>query len=212
MRFKTVHCLSLSFFSRGEQTREISWLTKAREKKIFFSWRIFSTLMLVDSKKERKWLHLPSLVAAREIDDSSICLVSFWRSSSQIGWHRRQQRCQRMAFFLPLRSKQRHGLSVYVETLGASILDSSSSCRHPLRNSSSVRLPSLFSSILEYKKKEITALKKKTVLPTLGRLFARPGRRKNRPFCGGKVRHIGVDRWFLMVRNVIQDWGSWNNS
>jgi len=38
--------------------------------------------------------------------------------------------------------------SLYVATLGANILESSSSCRQPLRNSSSVRLPSLFSSIL----------------------------------------------------------------
>jgi len=37
---------------------------------------------------------------------------------------------------------------LYVATLGANILDSSSSCRQPFRNSSSVRLPSLFSSIL----------------------------------------------------------------
>jgi len=36
----------------------------------------------------------------------------------------------------------------YVATLGANIFDSSSSWRHPFRNSSSVRLPSLFSSIL----------------------------------------------------------------
>jgi hypothetical protein len=55
----------LSYFFTGGHTREeISWLIKAREKNIFF-WRIFSTLMLVDSKKERQRLHLPSVVAAR---------------------------------------------------------------------------------------------------------------------------------------------------
>ena len=41
--------------------------------------------------------------------------------------------------------------SIYVATLGASIFDSSSSWRQPFKNSSSVKLPSLFSSILKEK-------------------------------------------------------------
>ena len=42
-------------------------------------------------------------------------------------------------------------------TLGANILDRSSSCRQPLRNSSSVRVPSLFSSILKQSRGSIFA-------------------------------------------------------
>ncbi len=169
----------LSHFSRGQTREDLSWQKPA--KKISSFGGFFSTLMLL----QKIWTVVLDIVSKRQ-----------WL-------HRRQQRCHGMAFACS--TQQRHRLSVYVVTLGASILDSSSSCRQPLRNSSSVRLPSLFSSILELKKKEITAWKKESVANS---------RQAFRGQAGGKVGKSSAywwtgDFWWL---EFIWYCDSWKNS
>merc|ERR1711953_217326 len=81
-------------------------------------------------------------------------MASLWLSLGFHSWLSEASLLRKTLFFQSLDKRSLHGSDhqygqlSYVATLGANIFDSSSSWRQPFKNSSSVRLPSLFSSIL----------------------------------------------------------------
>merc|ERR1711953_1320457 len=82
-------------------------------------------------------------------------MASLWLSLGFHSWLSEASLLRKTLFFQSLDKRSLHGSDhqygqlSYVATLGANIFDSSSSWRQPFKNSSSVKLPSLFSSILK---------------------------------------------------------------